>query len=125
MSDRRVVEEIRERPALFGLDGSFSQSVAFLLGLDLGRSGGLLRGFTEWLIVRRGRETSLRWTALVLEEFAPGVDRAAARLDTEQSRRAAQSLFTLLVEFLELRENPLALAAMYGKYMEISTSKGS
>ncbi|MER7820461.1 hypothetical protein [Streptomyces sp. NPDC096153] len=46
----------------------------FLIGFDGGRSGGLLRGFTEWLIVRKGERSSFGWQALVLEEALPDVE---------------------------------------------------
>lgn len=123
MDDRKLLQQIRLRPALFGLDGSYAQSVAFLLGLDVGRAGGLLRGFSEWLVVRRGSETSLRWTALVLEAAFPGEEiRRSSELSEGQDQRAAEFLFVLLVDFLEMRDSPIALARMYEAYCALIDS---
>ncbi|WP_306321772.1 MULTISPECIES: hypothetical protein [unclassified Streptomyces] len=47
-----------------------------LIGFDEARAGGCLRGFTEWLTVRKGECTSFGWQALVLEEAFPDMELA-------------------------------------------------
>lgn len=61
MHHKSLIEQVRARPALFGLDGTYALSIAFLTGVDIGASGGLLRGFNEWLVVRSGKPSSLGW----------------------------------------------------------------
>lgn len=125
MHDKDLIQGIRLRPALFGLDGSFTQSVTFLLGLDLGCAGGLLRGFTEWLVVRRGHDTSLRWNALILEAAFPDAGiRRPDSLGQDEDKRATECLFSLLVEFLEVRESPVDLARMYSAYFALCKPEG-
>ncbi|MFS8197198.1 hypothetical protein ACLVWQ_00785 [Streptomyces sp. CWNU-52B] len=57
MNDKQLIEKMREHPESFGLNGTYHSTAMFLTGVDTGRSGGLMRGFTEWLVVRRGRRT--------------------------------------------------------------------
>ncbi|MEV5428416.1 hypothetical protein [Streptomyces sp. NPDC052701] len=105
MDDRELIERIRARPGLYGLDTSYYPTVTFLDGYDLGRSGALLHGFTEWLVARGGEESSLGWRALVLEEAFPGAGiRHWASLSDRQQARAVDRLFTLLLEFLAERD---------------------
>ncbi|MFI6699664.1 hypothetical protein ACIBJC_11925 [Streptomyces sp. NPDC050509] len=86
---------------MFGLRGTYYPTVMFLVGFGLGRSDGMLSRFTEWLIMRKGEETSLNWIALVLEEAFPDVGiRHWGSLDTEQEQHAVDCLFSLLLEFL-------------------------
>ena len=73
MNDRKYFEGVGARPVLYGLDGSYKSAVMFLIGFDEARSGGLLRGFTEWLVVCRGECSGFGWQALVLDEALPGI----------------------------------------------------
>ncbi|MFE2498419.1 hypothetical protein [Streptomyces scopuliridis] len=101
MNDREFIEQVRTRPGLFGLHGSYYPTVMFLVGFDLGRSDGMLSRFTEWLAMRKGEETSLNWIALVLEEAFPDAGiRHWGSLDKEQEQHAVDCLFSLLLEFL-------------------------
>ena len=52
MNYRELFQQIRERPGMWGLDGSYGQFCAFLLGCDAGNAWPLLTGFREWLVVR-------------------------------------------------------------------------
>ncbi|MET8541072.1 hypothetical protein ABZW03_10505 [Kitasatospora sp. NPDC004799] len=123
MNHRDLITEVRAKPGLFGLDGSYRSSVAFLVGLDLGSSGGLLRGFSEWLVVRRGHRTSLGWQRLVLEVALAGESISGpADLDGAREQRSVDFLFALLIEFLELRDNSLEFARMYAAYSSLYAS---
>lgn len=107
--DRDLVARVRARPGLYGLDGSYHPTVAFLIGLDLGRSGGLLAGFTPWLLAREGVESSLDWSALCLEEAFPGEGvRHWGGLTAERQRVASDLLLALLLEFLDERDGGAA-----------------
>jgi hypothetical protein len=93
----------RERPSMFGLDGSFGEYVAFLSGLDTGAGGRVLEGFGAWVARRaghEGRDWDLVWPRLVLR--AAGVEPPAEAwhgLGGEDDARAAAALFELLGEF--------------------------
>ncbi|MBT2389048.1 hypothetical protein J7E87_06335 [Streptomyces sp. ISL-1] len=105
MNDKEFIEQVRARPGIYGLNGTYYPTVTFLVGFDLGRSGGLLRGFNEWLVARKGEETSLNWIALILEEAFPDAGiRHWTALDREQERHAVHRLFSLLLEFLTVRD---------------------
>ncbi|WP_328496289.1 hypothetical protein OHS59_29020 [Streptomyces sp. NBC_00414] len=41
------VEQIRDRPGMYGLNGTYHPTAMLLLGFDLARDGDLLRGFRE------------------------------------------------------------------------------
>ncbi|MFJ2471704.1 hypothetical protein ACIOWI_01695 [Streptomyces sp. NPDC087659] len=120
MNDRKYFEEVGARPGLYGLDGSYKSAVMFLIGFDEARSGGLLRGFTEWLVVRKGECSGFGWQALVLDEALPGIGSWGwNKLDgstSEQEREAVDRLLSLLLEFLAVRDDVPALARMYAQY---------
>ncbi|MDH6627678.1 hypothetical protein M2271_005505 [Streptomyces sp. LBL] len=92
----------------------------FLIGFDEARSGGLLRGFTEWLIVRKGERSSFGWQALVLDEAFPDVEswglNKLEKLNAQQELKAVDLLLSLLLEFLAVRDDTMALAHMYSQY---------
>ncbi|MGX1560490.1 hypothetical protein [Streptomyces sp. NPDC055506] len=105
MNDRELIAQIRARPGLYGLIGAYYPTVTFLDGYDLGRSGALLQGFTDWLVARRGEQTSLGWQALVLEDAFPDAGiRHWTALAEDQQQPAVDHLFTLLLAFLAERD---------------------
>lgn len=128
MNDRQYFEGVAARPGLYGLNGSYKSAVMFLVGFDEARSGGLLRGFTEWLVVRKGECSSFGWQALVLDEALPGVDSWGwSKLDgstPEQEREAVDLLLSLLLEFLAVRDDVPALARMYAQYDSLHARVG-
>ncbi|MEU6704768.1 hypothetical protein [Streptomyces wuyuanensis] len=128
MNDRQYFEGVRARPGLYGFNGSYKSAVMFLVGFDEGRSGGLLRGFTEWLVVRKGECSGFGWQALVLDEALPGVDSWGwNKLDgstSEQEREAVDLLLSLLLEFLAVRDDVPALAHMYAQYSALHAGAG-
>ncbi|MFI2612515.1 hypothetical protein [Kitasatospora sp. NPDC018619] len=123
MNHKDLIAKVHARPGLFGLDGTYRSSVAFLIGLDAGSFGGLLKGFSEWLVVRRGYQTSLGWQALVLEIAFEGESIGhSVDLDRDQERQAVDCLFSLLADFMEVRDNSLELARMYAAYRSLHES---
>ncbi|MGW8956008.1 hypothetical protein [Streptomyces sp. NPDC055709] len=128
MNDTKYFQGVRARPGLYGLNGSYKSAVMFLIGFDEARSGGLLRGFTEWLVVRKGECSSFGWQALVLDEALPDVDSWGwSKLDSstsEQQREAVDLLLSLLLGFLAVRDDVPALARMYAKYHSLHARVG-
>ncbi|MFI5677361.1 hypothetical protein [Streptomyces cellulosae] len=123
MNDRKFFEGVRSRPGLYGLNGSYKSTFMFLIGFDEARSGGLLRGFTEWLVVRKGECSSFGWQALVLDEALPDVEswgwNKLEKLNSQQERKAVDLLLSLLLEFLAVRDDAMALAHMYSQYYSL------
>ncbi|MFJ4784357.1 hypothetical protein [Streptomyces sp. NPDC088794] len=120
MNDKEFVEGIRDRPSLFGLNGCYYPTAMFLEGFDMASSGGLLRGFTEWLVVRGGECSSLHWHVLVLQRALPEFEfrgwKHLGPLHPDQDREATESLLSLVLEFLDVRDDPRQLAQMYTQY---------
>ena len=120
MNDRKFFECVRSRPGLYGLGSSYNGTVMFLIGFDEARSGGLMRGFTEWLVVRKGECSSFGWQALVLDEALPEVEgwglNKLGEATSKQEQEAVELLLSLLLEFLAVRDEAMALARMYSQY---------
>ncbi|MFI7403604.1 hypothetical protein ACIBW9_24540 [Streptomyces sp. NPDC049541] len=120
MNDKEFIEAIRDRPEGFGLNGTYYPTAMFLTGIDLGRSGGLLRGFTEWLVVRRGECNNLYWHQLVLLDLFPDMKlqgwKDPDHLTPDQHRQAVEHLLSLALEFLDVRNDRRRLGRMYARY---------
>ncbi|MBM7056287.1 MULTISPECIES: hypothetical protein [Streptomyces] len=130
MNDRQYFEGVKARPGLYGIEGSYRNTVIFLTGFDEARSGGLLRGFTEWLVVRKGECSSFGWQALALDEALPDVEgwgwNKLYNSNSQQEKEAVRLLLSLLHDFLTMRDDVMALARMYGKYHSLhSQTEGS
>ncbi|MDH6627676.1 hypothetical protein M2271_005503 [Streptomyces sp. LBL] len=120
MNDKMIVEAIRDSPEGYGLNGTYYPTAMLLTGIDLGRSGGLLRGFTEWLVVRRGECSSFYWHKLVLLDLFPDLGlrgwKDPGHLTPEQHRQVVHHLCSLILEFLDVRNQPRELGLMYTRY---------
>ncbi|MBV9855152.1 MAG: hypothetical protein JOY82_11650 [Streptosporangiaceae bacterium] len=115
---RKLFADIQERPNSYGLDGSYAQAVAFIMGCDAGNSWGLLTGFREWLAMKVGHGTNLGWPALVLRAAfpPPPVIVPADTLDETQEAHAVGTLFSLLDDFLETRSGSSGPALIFTEY---------
>ncbi|MEV6957583.1 hypothetical protein [Streptomyces sp. NPDC051183] len=99
-----AIANARLRPGMFGLDGSFSEYVAFLVGMDTAMEGSLLGDFSEWLATRSGKGgRNLFWPVLVLleTELSDLHRENWHNLEGEEGSHAVSTLFELLNEFLE------------------------
>lgn len=110
---RDLLASVRQRPHMHGLDGSYATVTAFVLGCDAGSSGGMLTGFREWLIARLGNGNNLAWPALIRHLTPAGFTHP---LTPEAGAEAVTTLFQLLEEFLEQREQPDSLFKIYTSY---------
>ncbi len=120
MDDRQFLKALRDSPEGHGLNGTYYPTAMFLTGIDIGVSGGLLRGFTEWLVVRRGECSSFYWHKLVLLDLFPDIDfegwKNPDHLTPDQHREAVEQLCSLVLDFLDVRDNPRKLGLMYTQY---------
>ncbi|MBQ0848965.1 hypothetical protein ACFU9Y_12530 [Streptomyces sp. NPDC057621] len=120
MNDKQLIEKLIEHPESYGLNGTYHSTAMFLTGVDAGRSGGLMRGFTEWLVVRRGELNSFYWHKLVLLDQFPDMPlddwKDQDHLTPEQHGEVVEHLLALLLEFLDVRGRPQELGLMYARY---------
>ncbi|WP_189266598.1 hypothetical protein [Streptomyces fuscichromogenes] len=117
---RTLFADVHRRPGSYGLDGSYGQAVAFIMGCDAGNAWGLLVGFPEWLAMKAGGGANLVWSALVLRIAFPGptVVTAAETLDQQHDEHAVGALFGLLDEFLADRKGSRGAAAIVSSYLD-------
>lgn len=118
-NDEEFIEHVRDRQSMYGLRGTYYPTSMFIMGFDQARAGGLLRGFHEWLAVRNGELSSQHWLGRVLAEALPDLSFRGfenLHLEPEQERQAVDRLFSLVLEFLAVRDDPRALASMYARY---------
>ncbi|GAV41937.1 hypothetical protein [Streptomyces acidiscabies] len=123
MNDKELIQALHDRPGVFGLNGYYYPTTMLLQGFDLARSGGLLYGFREWLIVRRNECSSLQWHLLVIQEALPGVDvggwKEPDHFTPNENRQIVDRLFSLILEFLEIRKDERKLGRVYAQYEAI------
>jgi hypothetical protein len=119
MEYQKLIKNIRLRPQMYGLDGSFGQYTAYVHGLDDGNNQLLLTGFREWLIVRLNGGNNLEWSGLVLHLAFPEQDDfpAGTLEDPERNRAATQTFFQCLGDFFEARGNHNGLVQIYDAYL--------
>jgi hypothetical protein len=114
---RELFAEVRQRPGMFGVEGSYRSLCAFVLGVNAGNGWALLLGFQEFLVTRLGYGDNLFWSALVSHLAFPGSDRDRHAVLDEPGydEIASATLFQLLDEFLERRSRGghIAIIAEY------------
>lgn len=141
MNYRELFRQIKERPGMWGLDGSYGQFCAFLLGCDAGNAWSLFTGLREWLVVRfkeAHRPDNVAWHGLVLWLAFPECWRATSlwadpsvavytlelpagtQTDppeaNDDAKRAVELLFDLLDAFWEEREQFRGLTKIFAEY---------
>jgi hypothetical protein len=141
MKYRELFQQIRKRPGMWGLDGSYGQYCAFLHGCDAGNAWSLLIGFREWLVVRfteAHRPDNVAWSDLILWLAFPECERATplwadpsvavythelpagVRTDPPETndhvRTVVALLFDLLDAFWEEKESFRGLSKIFAAY---------
>ncbi|MFE1909583.1 hypothetical protein ACFW96_38980 [Streptomyces gardneri] len=125
MRDEDLILRIREHPGGFGLNRAYHSTAMFIAGYDFARSGGVLRGFHEWLSVRAGELSSQHWIRRVLFEAIPDLRFQGfeqLRLTPEQERESVDHLLSSVLEFLAVREDRRELPRMYSAYHSLISS---
>ncbi|MGI5491043.1 hypothetical protein [Microtetraspora malaysiensis] len=114
MDYRQLFCDLRQRPGMFGLDGSFKSYETFLMGCDAGNDWGLFAGFRKWLIMRWGKHSSYGWPGLVLSLAMP--DGFSLPLTPDLDAQAVTTLFELLDKFWEQRTGAHGVANIFQNY---------
>lgn len=119
MDYRKLFADVRQRPGMFTLDGSFHDFTVFVRGCEAGNDWQLLAGFRESLVVRCGLGDNLIWEALVLHQAFPDgpPPRAQLKAGTAVNGVAVEALFRLLDEFLRRRTEHGDLAKIFDEYV--------
>ncbi|WP_144128370.1 hypothetical protein [Catellatospora sichuanensis] len=112
---RDLFQRVRLRPGMYGVQ-NYAETTSFVTGCDAAMGWMLLEGFREWLMLRLDEQSSLVWSALVLE-LTPGVTLQSARhLSDEVEAAVHDQLFDLLDQFLTVKEQHDGLRQVYAEY---------
>ena len=118
---QQLFENVRLRPEMNLPDTRYHTAAAFVLGYDAACQGGLLEGFREWLLLRRGAISNRWWPALVLEEAFPSAPSPVDELsrDPRAERQAVEKLFALIREFDALRNEREGLKNIFAAFQDL------
>jgi hypothetical protein len=112
-----LLQQVMQNPGMFFSPVEFDVASAFIQGVNLSSSGGVLVGFREALITKLGYGNNLIWSELALRLIFPGDECPRLRLvEGGNQKRAVQLLFELLEDFWRERESPQGLRTIYLKY---------
>ncbi|MFP1624188.1 hypothetical protein ACLB9X_03005 [Streptomyces sp. 5K101] len=117
---RALLAALQRDPVRHGLDGTFATNTAFILGLDAGTSWNMLTGFQEWLVVRLGRGHDLTWPVLVRHLAPSGWTHP---LTSQADAEALTTLYRLLREYFDQREQTDGLATIFKDYQSWLTTQ--
>jgi hypothetical protein len=114
----KLLDAVRHRPEMLGLDRSFGQAMAYIAGFDQAHNGDFLAGFREWLITRVGTGSNWAWQGLVRYIAFPDIK--TWELPPGEDRQAKEVFLDLLTEFLAIRgkrDGRLRIYDSYGKWL--------
>jgi len=113
-----LFDRVRLRPSMYFVRPSFEAASAFVLGFDMANEGGVLAGFTEWLIVRNNGPNNIAWSALVLAAAFP--DKSDRSRHVQESAQATEhainTLFELIREFTDVKRRHDGLRRIFLEY---------
>jgi hypothetical protein len=110
-----LLEELRYVPQVYGLEKplTYSSLVAYLLGIDFGTGGLLLRDLHPWLVERVGEvPPNVGWQGII-PRLRVGEDVDYRLLPAEESIRLAAELLEQLLAYLA--EQPSFVSTPIGK----------
>lgn len=122
-SYRELFSLMAARPRMYLMRDDFPTVVAYVEGCDQGNARALLAGFREWLITQAGCGDNLVWWSLVLKLALPESADDPGNLTPENDTAAKQTLYRLLDEFLELRDEHDGLPRIYAAYQQWRTAR--
>ncbi|GAB4054465.1 hypothetical protein [Catellatospora paridis] len=112
---RNLIAEVRKRPGMWLIRPDFASVVAFVTGCDEANAS-LLTGFREWLVTQVGSGDNHVWWSLVAHLTEPAGPKNFHQMEPALDTRAVETLFDLLDEFLELRQERDGLRRIYAAY---------
>jgi len=98
-----LCSSICKRPGMYVGSANFDSVCAYLDGYDHAQSGASLRGFREWLVVRRDGGNNLVWWGLVLGELDEDRMSRKGKYSKEEHEALIEGLGQLLAEFFAHR----------------------
>ncbi|MET8233448.1 hypothetical protein ABZS77_22540 [Micromonospora sp. NPDC005298] len=101
---RDLFANVRKRPGMWLIRDDFASVVAFVEGCDQGNARTLLTGFQPWLVTRAGCLNNHVWWSIVAHLTEPIGPKKVRDMDPHLDARTVETLFDLLDEFLELRD---------------------
>ncbi|MGW3044382.1 hypothetical protein ACWC9T_31040 [Kitasatospora sp. NPDC001159] len=111
-----LLRNLKFRPSMFFLDGSFAQYVAFFSGFGVSSEAAevpFLDGFAEWIAAHARSGHNLTWPTLVLRSIWPEWNGSVSdwsKLDSISDKHAVRVLFELLAAFKGIDPGVLGLA---------------
>ncbi|WP_156960335.1 hypothetical protein [Amycolatopsis taiwanensis] len=127
MEPRERWAHVVMRPSAYGLT-KFDQTATFLYGFNVALDFEFLDRFNDWLAEELGGRHNLGWPSnayMVISRRLEAAGRSIDELDQEEQMRA---LFTLVNEFLELRDrgaaNPLTPYEYYARKWAAGSTGG-
>ena len=113
---RELLTNLRKRPLMFLIREDFATVVAYIEGHDRAHSHAQLTGFREWLVTQVGCNDDHVWWSLVVQLTSPTGQKSIHGWDVETDARAVKTLFDLLDEFAELRDEHDGISRIYAAY---------
>jgi hypothetical protein len=120
---RDLFARMGRRPRMYLMRDDFAGAVAYIEGCDQGSARTLLTGFREWLLTQAGCGDNLVWWGLVLKIDDPDRTGSGYDLSAEADADANRTLFRLIDEFLELRQEPDGLRRIHAAYENWRTAR--
>jgi hypothetical protein len=97
-----LLENLRKRPSMFGLDGSFGEYIAFLSGYEEASAIGPLAGFREYVATTPGVRRNLGWPIMIAQIAGVGSGQMGWHdLGVYDNEQAVKVLFDKLQSFAE------------------------
>ncbi len=113
-----LLKWLRLRPGNYVGSTRFDVIAGYLQGLDAGNEGGLLQGFREFLVMKADDGVNLVWVGLVLLLALPDdqYESQSEFASPEAEKKAVDTLFDLLEEFMALRKENGGLRRIFRDY---------
>lgn len=115
-SYRELFASVRKRPGMWLVRGDFACVVAFVDGCNEGNARTLLDGFQPWLVTRAGCLDNHVWWSIVAHLTKPVGVKKFREMSPELDARVVATLFDLLDEFLELRDEHDGLKRIFAAH---------
>jgi len=113
---RDLFTNIRKRPGMWLIREDFATVVAFVEGCNQANAQSLLTGFQPWLVTQAGSFNSHVWWSIVAHLTEPVGPKNFRDMDAALDARAVETLFDLLDEFLELRDEHNGLNRIFAAH---------